>query len=276
MTVGLNACQKDIVFVEGSGPGGTKPTSNTTKMSAKVDGVLVVCDLVNAQKWTGQKTLQITGFKNSQAFGFIWEDIKGVGTYNAADMSSSAAYNDESDNSYFAESGTIKITTYNSKVIIGTFAFKAVNIDGAVKNITEGQFVINLETDLVLDQDNDDSTISVKMDGVNTTFLECQIVSGGLATINIIGITGNKTFTLGISDFKGPGTYDVTAPLTAGAHIYYNPDANTPYDSISGKIIVTDITADGIIGTFEGVVKLQNSNTTTLIRLTEGKFDVKY
>lgn len=279
-TFGFNACQKDIVFVEGSGPGGTAPAIVKTSMSAKVNGVLVNCDLAYAEKWTGQKTLHISGFKNPQAFGFIWENINGVGTYNAADITSNAAYTadtlDPLDNSYFAESGTIKITTYNNKVIIGTFEFKAVNTDGAVKNITEGRFTINLETDLVLDQDNDNSTMTVKMDGVQTSFLEGQIVNGGLTTINIIGITGNKTFTLGISNFNGPGTYEVTGAINTGAHLYYNPNANTSYDSISGKIIVTTSTTDGITGTFEGVLQLQNSSTTTLIKLTEGKFDVKY
>ncbi|TCC92133.1 hypothetical protein EZ428_10400 [Pedobacter frigiditerrae] len=277
-TFAFGACQKDIVFVEGSGPGGTKPATNITKMSAKVDGVLVECDLAYAQKWTGQKAIQINGFKNPQAFAFTWDDIKGVGTYNAADIVSNAAYTanmlDPLDNSYFAESGTIKITTYNSKVIIGTFEFKAVNTDGAIKNITEGRFVINLEKDLVLDQDNDNSTFSVKIDGVQTSFLDAQIVDAG--AINIIGITGNKTFALGIFNFNGPGTYDVTGAINTGAHLSYIPDINTSYHSISGKIIVTASTADGIVGTFQGILKLQDSSTTTLLTLTEGKFDVKY
>jgi hypothetical protein len=147
-TVGLGACQKDIVFVEGSGPGSTTPPVNTVMMSTKVNGNLVNCDLATAQFDQSSGTLQVIGIKGQEAFTFTFQNFKGVGTYNAADFTSFANYTngiaDPLVNSFFADSGTIKITSTANNFIKGTFEFNATNTVGDVKTITEGVFTIKL------------------------------------------------------------------------------------------------------------------------------------
>ena len=147
-SLSFNACQKPIVFVEGSGPGGTTPTKATVLMSAKVNGILVNCESVAAQNDQNSGTLQINGTKAPEVFTFKFEGFKGPGTYNAADFTSFASYvNGTADpllNIFPAESGTIKITKFTSTMINGTFDFKAINANGDIKTITEGVFVVIL------------------------------------------------------------------------------------------------------------------------------------
>ena len=283
-TFGFSSCQKDIVFVEGSGPGGTLPPSYTTKMSAKVDGVLVECEFAFSQTYknsNGQIDLEINGVKNPQAFVFNFQNFKGLGTYNAADLLSGATYfaanGDAANNNYIAKTGTIKITTYSSKVIIGTFEFNGVNANGAVKNITEGTFVISLTTNTGISNAN----LSAKVDGAVTLFTAQGAYIKSAAVGNILTITGtngNKVISLVIRDFKGSGTYEIDIDAQGA----YNEDQSqngsfaTTSGIKSGKIIVTSSTATTLKGTFDFVAPNSNNSLTTTKAITEGKFDISY
>ncbi|TKC08291.1 hypothetical protein FA048_14135 [Pedobacter polaris] len=288
LCLGFNSCQKDIVFVEGSGPGGTKPTTYTTKMSAKVDGVLVECEFAYAQPFTNQdgtKDIDINGLKNPQGFILSFQDFKGVGTYNAADLISSGTYiagitNPYAD-AYYAETGTIKITTYNSKVIIGTFEFKAVNTDGAVKTITEGQFVITLEPIPGPTPGQGTSNMSAKVDGTSTNFVgQAGLVkSAALGNMmTIVGTNGVKALTVIIYNYKGNGTYDIDIDAQGS----YNEDQSQTGSYASetgvktGKLIITSSSTTTVKGTFEFVAPNMDTFLSTKKTITEGKFDLSY
>lgn len=285
---GFSACQKDIVFVEGSGPGGTKPTTYTTKMSAKVDGVLVECEFAYAQEHTnpdGKKAIDIYGIKGSQSFILSFQEFKGVGTYNAADLISSGTYVSGITNvltdSYFAESGTIKITTYNSKVIIGTFEFKATNTDGEIKTITEGQFVISLAPIPGPTPGTGTANITAKVDGVATDFIgQANYIKSTIVgnIMTIVGINGVKAIDIGIYNYKGVGTYEIDIDAQGG----YNEDQSetgsyvTESNVKTGKVVITSATANTIKGTFEYVAPNMNTTLSTKKTITEGKFDLSY
>ncbi|RZL47863.1 MAG: hypothetical protein EOP00_10715 [Pedobacter sp.] len=285
---GISSCQKDIVFVDGSGPGGTAPTTYTTKMSAKVDGILVNCEFAYAQEYVnpdGKKDLQINGIKNPQAFTFTWQDFKGVGTYNAADLMSFANYTagitDPLVDGYFAESGTIKITTYNTKVIIGTFEFKAANTNGAVKTITEGQFVISLAPISAPTPGTTTTNITAKVDGAvvgfagQAAYVKSTIIGN---VMTIVGTNGVKAITIAIYNFKGSGTYEIDVDAQGG----YNEDQSqtgsyaTESGVKTGKLIITSSTANTIKGTFEFTAPNMDTFLTTKKVITEGKFDLSY
>lgn len=285
---GFSACQKDIVFVEGSGPGGTKPTTYTTKISAKVDGVLVDCEFAYAQQYTnpdGKKDIQIYGIKSAQSFILDFQNFKGVGTYNAADLISSGTYvsgvNDPFNNGHYAESGTIKVTTYNSKVIIGTFEFKAVNTIGEIKNVTEGQFVISLEPIPGPTPGTTTTNITAKVDGVATGFTgQAAYVKSTLIgnVMTIVGTNGVKAITIAIYDYKGNGTYEIDI----NAQGSYNEDQSqigsfaTESGVKTGKLIITSSTSNTIKGTFEFTAPNMDSSLSTKKTITEGKFDLSY
>ena len=286
---GLNSCQKDIVFVEGSGPGGTAPATITTSMKAKVNGVLVVCEIAYVQPFTnpdGRKDLQIYGYKNnSDSFTLSFQGFKGVGTYNAADAVSFASYvngiTDPLINGFFAESGTIKITTYNAKVIIGTFEFKATNTVGDVKTITEGEFTISLAPIPDPTPVTGTTNLNAKIDGTNINFNgQAAYVKSATYpnTMTIIGTNGVKALTIIIYKYKGNGVYDIDIDAQGG----YNEDQTQTgsYASESGvktgKVTITSSTANKIIGTFEYVAPNMNSFLTTKKTVTEGKFDLTF
>lgn len=285
---GFSACQKDIVFVEGSGPGGTLPPSYTTKMSAKVDGVLVQCEFATSQEYVdfdGKKILQINGLKNPQGFTLTWQNFKGVGTYNAADLTSYGSYvagiaNPLAD-SYFAKSGVLKVTTFNNKVIIGTFEYKAANADGVVKTISEGQFEISL------------TPVAGETPGIGTTNITAMVNASkvdfkGQATyvksaalgnfMTIIGTNGTKSIQIVIHNFRGSGTYEIDGEAQGG----YNEDQSqtgsyaTESGVKTGKVIITSATANTIKGTFEFTAPNMDSFLSTKKTITEGKFDLTY
>lgn len=287
-SLGFSSCQKDIVFVEGSGPGSTKPTTYTTKMSAKVDGVLVDCEFAYAQQYTnpdGKKDLQIYGIKSAQSFILSFQDFKGVGTYNASDLISCGTYvagiTDPFADSYYAESGTIKITTYNTKVIIGTFEYKATNTNGVVKTITEGQFVISLEPIPGPTPGTTTTNISAKINGVAATFTGQgayvkSTVVGNVMTI--VGTNGVKAITIIVYNYKGNGTYEIDIDAQGG----YNEDQSqtgsfaTESGVKTGKLIITNSTTNTLKGTFEFIAPNMDSSLSTKKTITEGKFDLSY
>lgn len=144
LSFGLNSCQKPIVFVEGSGPGSSLPAAGTINMSAKVNGTLVNCNIINAMLESGTDNLSITGEKGVEAFQFLFQNFNGAGDYNAGDFMSSATYSNGTDpltQVFFAESGHIKITSFTETTVKGTFNFIAINSVGDVKNITDGKFL---------------------------------------------------------------------------------------------------------------------------------------
>jgi len=285
---GFSSCQKDIVFVEGSGPGGTKPTTYTTKMSAKVDGVLVDCEFAYAQQFTnpdGTKDIQIHGSKSVQAFILDLQNFKGVGSYNAADLTSSATYvagiTDAFGDSYLSESGTIKITTYNSKVIIGTFEFKGPNDIGTIKTITEGQFVISLEPIPGPTPGATTTNITAKVDGISTAFTgQAAYVKSTLIgnVMTIVGTNGVKAITIAIYNYKGSGTYEIDIDAQGS----YNEDQSqtgsyaTESGVKTGKLIITSSTSNTIKGTFEFTAPNMNTFLNTKKIITEGKFDLSF
>ncbi|RZK57477.1 MAG: hypothetical protein EOO91_10060 [Pedobacter sp.] len=288
MTVGLNACQKDIVFVEGSGPGGTAPAIVKTSMKAKVNGVWVECEFAYAQEYVnsnGKKDLQISGYKNPKAFVFTWQDFKGVGTYNAADLISNASYTegitDPFTQTYFAESGTIKITTYTAKAIIGTFEFKAANTVGDVKTVTEGQFTISLEPIPGPTPGQGTGNMSARVDGTSINFVgQANLNKGPLFgnMMTIYGTNGLKVVTIIVYNFKGNGTYDIDIDAQGG----YNEDQSQTGSYASetgvktGKLIITSSTSNSVKGTFEFIAPNMDTSLSTKKTITEGKFDVTY
>ncbi len=285
---GFSACQKDIVFVDGSGPGGTTPKAVKTSMKAKVNGILMECEFAYAQPYTnadGTIQIQINGLKSPQAFIFDFQNFKGVGTYNAADIISSATYvagiTDPFTQSYYAESGTIKIATYNSKAIIGTFEFKAANTNGELKTITEGEFTISLEPIPGPTPGQGNANMSAKVDGTNINFVgQAGLVKS--ATIGnmmtIYGTNGLKVVTVIIYDYKGNGTYNIDIEAQGG----YNEDQSQTgsYASESnvktGKVIITGSTNNTIKGTFDFVAPNMDTFLKTKKTITEGKFDVSF
>ncbi|TCC92134.1 hypothetical protein EZ428_10405 [Pedobacter frigiditerrae] len=284
----FTSCQKDIVFVEGSGPGGTPPKTIKTSMKAKVDGVWVECEFAYAQEYInsdGKKDLQINGIKAPQAFIFNWQDFKGVGTYNAADLISSANYTngitDPFTQTYYAESGTIKVTTYNSKAIIGTFEFKAANTVGEIKTITEGQFIISLEPTPGPTPGQGTANMSAKVDGASLNFvgqanLNINAKLGNMMTI--YGTNGLKVVTIIVYNYKGAGTYEIDIDAQGG----YNEDQTQTGSYASetgvktGKLIITSSTSNTVKGTFEFVAPNMDTFLKTKKTITEGKFDVSY
>ena len=284
----FSSCQKPIVFVEGSGPGGTIPNFNSSSMSAKVNGVLVTCEFAYAQSYTqaGKLNMQLNGFKNPQAFVITWQDFKGVGTYNAADIISSANYvagiTDPLTQGYFAESGTIKVTTYNDKVIAGTFEFEAANTLGEKKQITEGKFSISLVAPAGPTPGAGNENMSAKIDGTLTPFL----AEGGLLSsppfgkiMNIIGINDQQQLVMSIYDYKGVGTYLIDNEIAQGAYNFNLTQGNsyaTEDGKVAGKIVITSATANTLKGTFEFVAPNEDYQITTKKTITDGKFDIKF
>jgi hypothetical protein len=288
LSFGLNSCQKPIVFVEGSGPGGTASSFSSSSMSAKVNGVLVQCNIAIAQiDPSGSSViLQINGLKDPEAFTLTFSDFKGTGSYNAADIVSMGSYVNGIANPFInafnATSGDIKITSYvANKVIVGTFQYVAENSVGDIKNITEGKFSISLAPIPGPSTSVDDKSLSAKVDGTLNTFtgqanlLENAPIVG--TTMTIIGINGVKNISVGIFDFKGVGDY-ILDPTKNQFQGDYSEDQSPSgsFSSESGKVTVTSYTATNIKGTFQFVAPNENMNFSTKKTITEGKFDVNY
>lgn len=145
---GFNACQKDIVFVEGSGPGGTKPTtpSNSSVMTAKVDGKIYNFKNVGAQQTDLLGTLAIAGSTDTENISIVIADYQGAKSYDIETNSVLVFYIRNSgldqDKDYFiATKGNITITSVTDKLVTGTFNFEGGNMDMSdYKVITEGKF----------------------------------------------------------------------------------------------------------------------------------------
>ncbi len=153
LTFGLNSCQKPIVFVEGSGPGGSE-FATATIFKAKVDGVLLECagpikGVLIPDASTSSTSLQITANKGNEGFTISLVNYTGIGTYTLGSNLDLVAYvkdlqGDATISTFFATSGTIRITSVSSKAIKGTFEFNGENGIGEIKTITSGEFFVSL------------------------------------------------------------------------------------------------------------------------------------
>ena len=133
----LNACKK--ADNEENQPV-VQPTTYTSSMSAKIDGVTFVPQTITVQTimgkicisgMTGQKNLQV---RLVESFTTGSHSMSHLGDYTGL-------YNPDNSDSYLSQSGTINITEYvpTSGKIKGTFSFVGSNYSTTV-NVTNGVF----------------------------------------------------------------------------------------------------------------------------------------
>jgi len=287
LIVGLFSCQKPIIFVEGSGPGGgnvpgTTPGNGAVYMKGKVNGVMLECTNVTAALMPiseTQNALQILGFKGNEGFNLMLNNYKGIGTYDLfSDIGTYVGNILDPNMAYHSESGTVRITEATSKYAKGFFEFKGINGDGEIKTITEGSFQISLVFPTAPTPSTGDKSFTAKINGIETAFVAEGIytnIPGIGPSMQIIGTNGDKYLLLFIDSFNGLGVYE----MKNGSMGSYTEDL-TPTGSYSsqdvGKITVTGYTTTTIKGTFEFEAPNEDSSLSTKKTITAGKFEIPY
>ena len=282
LIAGLFSCQKPIVFVEGSGPGGGNVPGLTAYIKGKVNGVMLECTNVTAALMpitASQTTLQILGFKGNEGFNLMLNNYKGVGTYDLFDDIGTYVGNVLDPNTaYHSETGTLKITEATSKYAKGVFEFKGLNGDGEIKTITEGSFLISLVYPTAPVPSTGDKSCTAKINGIETSFVAEGIyttIPGFGTSMQIIGTNGDKRLVLFLDNFTGLGVYE----MKNGSMGAYNEDLGPTGSYASediGKITVTSYTSTTIKGTFEFEAPNEDSFLSTKKTITEGKFEIPY
>ncbi len=146
----LSSCQKPIIFVEGSGPSGSRPQTSSSGMSAKVDGRLVEFRNVGAQQTDALGTMVIAGSSETENISITIAEYSGAKTYDIEKNSVLAIYiknsgTDSNKDYYIATTGSVTITSVTDKLVSGTFTIAGDNFDmSGRKVITEGKFTSNL------------------------------------------------------------------------------------------------------------------------------------
>lgn len=150
LSFGLNSCQKDIVFVDGSGPDGKVPEKAGFSMSAKVDGDLISFNTVDAQQVDALGVMLIGGSSDIQGISITIAEYDGAKAYDIDKNSVLAIYTknagiDPDKDYYIATEGKVTITSVTDKQIAGTFTFSGANLDSSDRKvITEGKFTSKL------------------------------------------------------------------------------------------------------------------------------------
>ena len=115
--------------------------------------------------------------------------------------------------------------------------------------------------------------MSWTVDGANVTATSAlgQALAGS-TTLLVAGATGN-TGGVFLDVPKTVGTYPLTSTSDAGASLLVNGSGSTQsFDSTSGTLVVTSVTANNVVGTFT----FTGSNGTATKTVTNGKFNANY
>jgi hypothetical protein len=152
LSFGLHSCQKDIVFVDGSGPGSGKVPNKagSSAMSAKVDGKLTNFKTVAAQQVDALGVMAIAGSSDTENISITIADYSGAKAYDIEKNSVLVFYIknsglDPDKDYYIGTVGNVTITSVTDKLISGTFNFSGGNLDSSNnKVITEGKFTCAL------------------------------------------------------------------------------------------------------------------------------------
>lgn len=115
--------------------------------------------------------------------------------------------------------------------------------------------------------------MSWTVDGANVTATSAlgQAFAGS-TTLVVAGATGN-TGGVFLDVPKTVGTYPLTSTSDAGASLLVNGSGSTQsFDSTSGTMVVTSVTANNVVGTFT----FTGSNGTATKTVTNGKFNANY
>ena len=269
----ITSCNKKIDY---------HPEWDVSTMSGKIDGVLLQCTSASAQSFVlgAKTTLQIIGNKGNSGFSIMIDDFKGVGTYNVSDQNlatyllGTAGLQD----AYISSStGSVKITSYTENLIKGVFEFKGQNIlNSDTKNITEGQFTINLTPVKIPETNNGTNNLSAKIDGVTTGFTG-EAISTATPLGNLLSIVtanGEKRIILSVIGYKGAGTYDLANEGTGG----YMKDqtATGSFSAETGTLVITSDAGGKIKGTFSFKAPNEDYRIQTSVNVTDGTFDLPY
>ncbi|SER54902.1 DUF6252 family protein [Pedobacter rhizosphaerae] len=258
------------------------PEWDVSIMSGKVDGVLLQCSSASAQTFVvgAKKTLQIIGNKGSSGFSIMIDDFKGAGTYNLSDQNLATYLLGTSglqDAYLSSSSGSVKITSYTEKQIKGVFEFKGQNIVSLnTKNITEGQFTINLVPVKIPETNSGTNNLSAKIDGVTTGF-----TGEGISTaspvgnlLSIVTANGEKRIILSVIGYKGAGTYDLANDGT-GAYMK-DQTATGSFSAETGTLVVSSDAGGKIKGTFSFKAPNEDYRIQTTVNVTDGTFDLPF
>ena len=253
-------------------------------MSGKVDGILLQCTLATAQVYDvgGKISAQISGFKGTSAFTLVISDFKGLGTYALSDYNLATYLTGTSffQDAYIGSTaGTIKITSYLAdKYIRGTFEFKGENQYTSIsKNITEGQFNISLVPVKLPETNSSTNNLSAKIDGTVIGFTGEAITTNMSVIGNLLSIAtinGEKRLALGVTGYKGVGTYDFSED---GNGTYMKDQTPTgSFTATSGSLVISSEAGGRLKGTFSFIAPNQNATINTSVTVTEGTFDLPY
>ncbi|RZJ66618.1 MAG: hypothetical protein EOO50_08820 [Flavobacterium sp.] len=240
---------------------------------------------LTTQVFVSESSILLTALRaNGDSFGFII-DATQIGAYPAnenllAFNPSGSQYgywsiNPEDDT---ANTGTITITEINTAnhTISGTFNFTGYwsNTDETVapKQFTNGIFT-NLP--YVTDSPTGD-TFTATVDGTAFTagdILTAETSVGGMDFISVAGQSGETAITVSVKSDIDTGSYPITgSPNTDMVQVVFtNPDGNGGL-ATTGTVIITEITADRVKGTFTATVV----DGTQTFQITNGTFDAAY
>lgn len=121
------------------------------------------------------------------------------------------------------------------------------------------------------DDDNPKASLSCKINGNSFSTSDVTAVKATTGDVTIAAVTNADAITIMISD-NAVGTYSIGSPFTSNSGSYQN--ANGGGFSTTGTVSITKSTQSGIEGTFS--FDVENGITSTIIKLTEGKFTANY
>lgn len=293
LLIALSACGGSSV----TGPGGS--SSGSSHLRAKIDGatwnstagvesVGVPLTLPGVYSITGTQL----GTNPAYTIAISLYNIGGRGTYplgvGPTVPGGTALVSDVSggwSTPLSGAAGTLQITALTDSRIAGTFSFTAAPVSGGVtgtKTVTEGDFDLTVKPTGTVGPlpDNAGNVVSATIDGASwnaaTVASSLDAVSNNIfalaasntersLTINLNGVTGPGTFSLGSSG--AVGITNNTDPLT---HIWSTTGAGG-----SGTVTITSITDTRIQGTFSATLgPAPGTQTTGTVTITNGTFDV--
>jgi hypothetical protein len=263
------------------------PPTVTADFKAKVDDVQFEGKFISA-KIDKNNNLIIYSYDDQDAeitLGML--NFDGEGTYELSPSSQNGATydSDTSVTGYYTTfgengNGNIIITKWedSDSLISGTFSFDAQYISStSIVTVTDGVFN-NLIIDFVGEHHPVDTSFTAKVDGVDYegNFKIGQIdQNNNLRLFSVDAL--NAGITLGIKNFNGVGTYQLTPNSQNGA--VYTPDTTGEFfyttfgPNGNGSIIVTmwDESDSLISGTFS--FNAQHIVNSTTVSVTEGVFN---
>ena len=213
------------------------------------------------------------------ALGVFPNVVGGIGSYGQGGGSAANAWT-TALNGY---AGSITLTALTATRIAGTFHFDATDNASSVREITQGEFDLPLNSGgaLPVVPDNAGGRLTGTMGGAAYNASLVAVTQSGASGVGFSSTSDTLGVTIALAGVTAAGTYDITTQSVAsGRYILVNRFGVSPTPTwgtgtgTTGSVVVTSLTATRVKGTFTATLGPQANTGATTPLTVSGDFDV--